>query len=245
MTEIYIAGRSLSSFGARLRQSYTVSGSPITPTVRQGKNDSRFFLLDRETGLLTVTLPLDFYGRSVRDIAGNMAELRGLCRELVEADLGDGFRYRLCLTAVGETEWTGDVLCSQTLTLQGMRLGEKITVAAAGKSALTLHNPATWEKTACRLTLSGFRTNNSRCYVYLRQNGVSYLTWQITSSESYNGGELVLDGMEKVNSYAGGGLPSGTMQWTEYPWLKPGESHLIVAGAGVSGVKAEWEPAYV
>lgn len=245
MTEIYFAGRSLSSFGARLRQSYTVSGSPITPTIRQGKNDSRFFLLDREIGLLTVTLPLDFYGQSVRDIARNMAELRGLCRDLVEADLGDGFRYRLCLTAVGETEWTGDVLCSQTLTLQGMRLGEKITVSSDGGSILRLYNPATWEKTACRLTLSGFRTTSSKCFVHLRQDGDSYLTWQLTSDESYNGGTLILDGMEKVNSYAGGGLPSGTMQWTEYPWLKPGESHLIVAGAEVSGVKVEWEPAYV
>lgn len=245
MTEIYVAGRSLRSFGARLRQGYTVSGSPITPTLRQGKNDSRFFLLDREMGLLTVTLPLDFYGESVRAIAGHMAALRGLCRDLVDVDLGDGFRYRLCLTEIGETEWTGDVLCSQTLTLQGMRLGEKITVRGDGNSVLRLYNPGTWEKTACRLTLTGFRFTGQRAYVHLRRDGKTYLSWQFTTPGSYPGGDLILDGIEKVNSYAGEGLPSGTVQWTEYPWLPPGESRLIVSGPQVGEVKVEWEPAYV
>lgn len=243
MNNIYLAGKPISAFGARLRQNYTVSGTPMTATIAQGKNDSRFFLLDRENGLLTVTLPLDFYGKNVREIAGNMAYLRGLCQDMADLDLGDGFHYRLCLTGLGEMEWTGDVLCSQTFTLQGMRLGEKIS--AAGAPPLTLYNPGTWKKTACRLTLSGYRSKNTDGMIFLRRDGKSYLTWRIGKNAAFSGGTLILDGTEKTNTYDGGALPEGSMLWTEYPWLPPGESRLLVTGCEISGVEVEWEPGFV
>ena len=243
MNNIYLCGQPLSAYGARLRQNYTISGCSTSPTVSQGKNDSRFFLLDRESGLLTVTLPLDFYGENVREIAQNMAYLRGLCQELLELDLGDGFHYRLILSGAGELEWTGDVLCSQTLTFQGMRLGDKLTVT--GMPYMTLHNPGTWAKNACRLTLHGFKTTAKQAYVRLRQNGEGFLTWQISQNNAFSGGELVLDGIDKSNSYGGATLPEGSMFWTEYPYLKPGENALQVTGCEFTGATVEWEPAYV
>lgn len=92
---IFIAGQDIRNFGARLCRDYSVSGPTLTPTLRQGRNDSAFHLLGRDYGLIIVTLPLDFYGKNVPEIAKNMAHLRGLCREMVEVSLGDGFRYRL------------------------------------------------------------------------------------------------------------------------------------------------------
>ncbi len=243
MNNIYLCGQPLSAYGARLRQSYTVSGYSMTQTIAQGKNDSRFFLLDREMGLLTLTLPLDFYGETVPEIANNMAYLRGLCQEIMELDLGDGFRYRLILTGAGETEWTGEVLCSQTLTFQGVRLGDKITVS--GGASMRLFNPGTWQKNACRLTLHGYRSKTGEGVIFLRQSGKSYLTWRIAKNDAFTGGELVLDGIEKTNSYDGGGMPQGSMRWTEYPWLKPGANSLQVAGCEIDGVTVEWEPGYV
>lgn len=240
---IYIAGQDISDFGARLRQDYTISGAPISPTLRQGKNDSQFFLLDRSDGLLTVTLPLDFYGENVPEIAKNMAKLRGLCHELVEVSLGDGFRYRLCLTDIGVQEWTEDVLCSQTLTFQGQRLGAPLCVT--GTAPLTLYNPGTWSKTACRVTLTDFRPTASNIVIALRQGNKSYLTWRITNSADYTSGDLVLDGVEKVNSYAGSAVPKSTMRWTEYPWLHPGTCILTASGCKFSEAKVEWQPAYV
>ena len=243
MNNIYLCGQSLSAYGARLRQNYTISGCSTVPTVSQGKNDSRFFLLDRTSGLLTVTLPLDFYGENVREIAKNMAYLRGKCQEMLELDLGDGFRYRLILTGAGEQEWTEDVLCSQTLTFQGMRLGDKMTVS--GVPYMTLHNPGTWAKTACRLTIHGFKTTARQAYVCLRQNGKSFLTWQIAKHDTFSGGDLVLDGIDKTNSYGGKTLPEGSMFWTEYPYLLPGENGLLVTGCEFTDAVVEWEPGYV
>ena len=243
MNQIYLSGQPLSVYGARLRQNYTISGCSMSQIVSQGKNDSRFFLLDRECGLLTLTLPLDFYGKNVPEIAQNMANLRGMCQEMLEIDLGDGFRYRAILTGAGEQEWTEDVLCSQTLTFQGMRLGDKLTVS--GGSALDLHNPGTWPKTACRLTLHGYRSKTGDGVIFLRQNGKSYLTWYISPNDAFSGGDLVLDGMEKTNSYDGGGIPKGTMRWTEYPFLKPGQNRLLVLGCEIDGAEVEWEPGYV
>lgn len=240
---IYIAGQDISAFGARLRQDYTISGAPISPTLRQGKNDSQFFLLDRSDGLLTVTLPLDFYGKNVPEIAQNMAKLRGLCHELVEVSLGDGFRYRLCLTDIGVQEWTEDVLCSQTLTFQGQRLGEPLCVT--GTAPLVLHNPGTWSKTACRVTFTGFQPTGANVTIALRQGNIAYLTWRINNSADYSGGDLVLDGIEKVNSYAGSALPRSTMTWTEYPWLHPGECTLTAFGCTFTEARVEWQPAYL
>lgn len=243
MNNVYLAGQPLSAYGARLRQNYTISGYPTSPTVSQGKNDSRFFLLDRENGLLTVTLPLDFYGENVREIAQNMAKLRGLCQEMLELDLGDGFRYRLILTGAGELEWTGDVLCSQTLTLQGMRLGDPITVS--GTPTLRLYNPGSWPKTACRLTILGFLPSASEAYIRLWHGVESYLTWRISKHIAFTGGRLVLDGIDKTNSYGGEPLPPGSMFWTEYPFLKPGENRLLTSGCDLTGARVEWEPAYL
>ena len=240
---ITIAGQDISAFGARLRQDYTISGASISPTLRQGKNDSQFFLLDRSDGLLTVTLPLDFYGKNVPEIAQNMAKLRGMCHELVEVSVGDGFRYRLCLTGIGAQEWTGDVLCSQTLTFQGQRLGEPLCVT--GTAPLVLHNPGTWAKTACRVTFTGFQPTGANVTIALRQGNIAYLTWRIINSSDYSGGDLVLDGIEKVNSYAGSALPKSTMTWTEYPWLHPGECILTAFGCKFNAATVEWQPAYL
>ena len=242
---IFIAGQDIRNFGARLCRDYSVSGPTLTPTLRQGRNDSAFHLLGRDYGLITVTLPLDFYGKNVPEIAQNMAHLRGLCREIVEVSLGDGFRYRLCLSALGEETWTEDVLCSQTFTLRGQRLGDPITVS--GKPPLTIFNPGTWEKTACKLTLTGFRPTANIATISLKSatSDAPYLTWKISKSSEFSGETLVLDGVEKCNSYGAAALPCGTMEWTEYPWLGAGEGRLEVSGASVEAAEVAFEPAYL
>ena len=174
-----------------------------------------------------------------------MAYLRSLCREIVEVSLGDGFRYRLCLSALGEEIWTEDVLCSQTFTLRGQRLGDPITVS--GKPPLTIFNPGTWEKTACKITLTGFQPTADLATISLKSasSDVPYLTWKISKYSEYSGENLVLDGVEKCNFYGAKALPCGTMEWTEYPWLGAGEGRLEVVGASVGAAEVAFEPAYL
>ena len=117
MEGIYIGGRSIRTFGAKLRTDYTISGASPSRTLRREPRTGSFSLLDTGWGLLTLKLPMDFYGGSRGEIAWNMAGLRGLLQKETEIDLGDGFLYRCVLTAAGSESWTGEVLCSQELTL--------------------------------------------------------------------------------------------------------------------------------
>ena len=55
----------------------------------------------------------------------------------------------------------------------------------------------------------------------------------------------MLDGVEKCNFYGAKALPCGTMEWTEYPWLRAGEGRLEVSGASVGAAVVEFEPAYL
>ena len=107
MEGIYIGGRSIRTFGAKLRTDYTISGPSPSRTLRREPRTGSFSLLDTGWGLLTLKLPMDFYGGSRGEIAWNMAGLRGLLQKETEIDLGDGFLYRCVLTAAGSESWTG------------------------------------------------------------------------------------------------------------------------------------------
>lgn len=55
----------------------------------------------------------------------------------------------------------------------------------------------------------------------------------------------MLDGIDKTNTYGGKTLPEGSMFWTEYPYLQPGENGFQVTGCEFTDAVVEWEPGYV
>ena len=96
-------------------------------------------------------------------------------------------------------------------------------------------------------TLTGFRPTADLAIISLKSatSDAPYLTWKISKSSEYSGETLVLDGVEKCNSYGAAALPCGTMEWTEYPWLGAGEGRLEVSGASVGAAEVAFEPAYL
>lgn len=238
--EIYLGGAALRDFGARLRTDYQISGYPRTQVLGHWE-DSAFFLLEDRLGLLTITLPLDFWGRSREEIGENMAALRCRLGKRTELDLGDGFLYRCCLTEAGAEQWSGAVLCSQTLLLTGVRHRERLW--AKGTGSLCLYNPGTFPKTACRIILEEARVSGDVPVVLtLRQNGREYLVWRLTGA-GFEGKQLILDGEEKRNLYGGGNVPE--MEWREYPYLLPGENTLTVTGMERPQVTLTLIPTYL
>ncbi len=241
--DVYLAGRPLRTFGARLRTDYEIAPEAPTQSLQVWPGDSCFQLLDDQPGLLSLTLPLDFLGEDRGEIAGHMAQLRGLLRGICEVDLGDGFLYRCCLTGVSGEEWAGECLCSQILALKGMRHKEEITVS--GSAPLTVFNPGTWPRTACTLTLKALNCSGS-VTIALRQDGKDYLKWTLNGmSGALTGGDLILSGQDKRNLYRGGNLPQGIMDWAEYPYLRPGTVSLEVTGLEDPQAEITFEPTYL
>lgn len=244
MEGIYIGGRSIRTFGAKLRTDYTISGPSPSRTLRREPRTGSFSLLDTGWGLLTLKLPMDFYGGSRGEIAWNMAGLRGLLQKETEIDLGDGFLYRCVLTAAGSESWTGEVLCSQKLTLQGIRHGQGRTVT--GKSPLKLYNPGTYPRTDCTISIPGFRPKGtSPAVIALSAGGKTILRWEIAPDAALTGKTLLLDGVEKRSRYGAGALPGGAMTWREYPYLPPGECSVAVTGAEMGEISVSYEPVYI
>lgn len=244
MEGIYIGGRSIRDYGAKLQTDYAISGASPSRTLRREPRTGSFSLLDTGWGLLTLKLPMDFYGESRGEIAWNMAGLRGLLQRDTEIDLGDGFLYRCVLTGAGSESWTGEILCSQELTLQGIRHGEKRTVT--GKAPLKLYNPGTFPRTDCVLTIPGFRpSGTSPAVIAISGGGKTLLRWEISPHSALTGNTLILDGAEKRNRYGAGALPSGVMSWREYPYLIPGACGVTVTGAEMGEISVEYEPVFI
>lgn len=240
---IYINNHSLCEFGAKLQTDYHITGSDITNTTNLGPDRSSILLLRQSRGPLTITLPIDFYGTSKRRVMQNMTALAQQMQGVFEVDLSDGFVYSCMLAEVGETAWSCDELCSVDFVMKGFRYGEAVNVS--GKSPLIVHDFGTWPKSDCCITLTRF-TASAPVTITLRNEAGNKQQWFITPENGiYTGGSLVLDGIKKRNLYNSGGIPLGTMRWTDYPYIEPGINYLTVAGGTYSSAAVVFSPAFL
>lgn len=244
---IYIDGHDLSEFRAKLESDYSISGYSVENHINQGPSRSSCLLLRQNIGALTLRLPLNFYAGSKRETMECLSAFNALCQGTVEIDLSDGFAYTCVLTEIGETAWLGDCFCAVDYTFSGVRHKEAMTLE--GPAPLALENAATFPRCDCVITLKNLKCTSAVPVILRLSDGSrTFLTWKIdTGSGLYGaGGDLVLDGVNKRNLYRGGNIPTGTMTWTDYPYLVPGRNTVSLSG-GLAGaeLRIAYVPAYL
>lgn len=243
---VFVNGHALSEFGAKLVTNYPLSGYEIANTYHQGIDRNSFVLFRQTHGLLSITLPLDFYGSSKMDTMEKMTAFASQCEGQVELNLSDGFAYTCMLEEIGATSWANDEICSVDYSFIGIK--HKPPIYISGATPLLLYNAATWPRNDCRIIIKNFKiTTDTPVVISLSHDGSTYLSWQIdTSSGLYAGGDLVLDGIDKRNLYNAGNVPSNTMVWTDYPYLMPGKNIITVSGAlTTADVELYYIPTYL
>ncbi len=247
IAHIYINNHDLSEFGAKLATNYSISGYEVTNSYNQGVNRNSFMLFRQTYGLLTLKLPLDFSGSSKAQTMERIARFHAMCSGNVEINLSDGFSYSCMLTKASETQWLNDEHCTIDYTFTGIRHKEPVSVAQP--SPLRLYNAGTWPRNDCIITIKDLVLQPTDVLVIISIYGreLPIQTWRITPKIGrYTGGDLVLDGINKRNLYNGGNIPTGTMVWTDYPYLQPGVNVIAVDGAISSAdLQVEYIPAYL
>lgn len=243
---IYINQHDIREYGAKLQMDYAISGGEIENITNRGAGRSSTLLLRQSREPLEITLPLDIYGKDKREtmdhLTGIMALLTGTC----EVDLSDGYAYTCTCKEIGATAWINDEICSVDITLSGFKHG--VPMQVSGTAPLRVHNPGTWPKTDCKLTIRALSIQPGIPAVIALSNASgTYLKWTLNASDgSYTGGDLVLDGQEMRNHYNGGNLRAGTMRWTDYPYLLPGDNTLsVTSGTASVSVVVEFTPAFL
>lgn len=245
-TYVYVNGHDLREYCAKLSTNYHISGYTITNSYHQGPNRSSFLFLQQTYGLLSITLPLEFWATDKEATTACMVAFNGNCDEQVEISLPDGFSYTCILSKMTETEWINDSWCAVDYTFVGLR--HKAPVEISQATPMKIYNAATWPRNDCRITIKNFKiTTDTPVVISLSHEGSTYLSWQIdTSSGVYAGGDLVLDGIDKRNLYNAGNVPSNTMVWTDYPYLMPGKNIITVSGAlTTADVELYYIPTYL
>lgn len=244
---VYVSGHDLSEFSAKLERNYTVSGCGVENHWNQGPSRGSILLLRQNFSPLSIRLPLHFYAGSKRETMAQLSRFNALCKGTVTLDLGDGFFYRCILTEIGETAWLGDDFCAVDYTFSGIRCGEKTTLE--GAAPLQLYNRATFSKSDCVITLKDFKLKSSVPVTVTVSDGkTTFLTWKLdTAGGLYQaGGDLVLDGVNKRNLYGGGNIPTGTLDFFDYPYLKPGTNTVSVSGGlSAADIRIDYVPAYL
>ena len=243
---IYIGGHDIQEFGAKLQTDYAIGGGEIENITNRGEGRSSTLLLRQNREPLTITLPLDIYGGDKRETMDHLTGIMELLTDSFEVDLSDGYAYTCTLSEVGETAWISDEICSVDISMSGFKHRDPLRVS--GVTPLRLYNSGTWPRTDCKLTIRALSVVTSTPVVITLSNASGvYLKWTLdTSSGAFTGGDLVLDGQLMRNLYNGGNILAGTMAWTDYPYLLPGESTLNVTG-GASALPAvvEFTPTFL
>ena len=244
---VYINGHDLSEFQAKLERDYAMGGCQVENSLNQGPSRSTLLLLRQNFAPLTIRLPLNFYAKTKACTMAHMAAFNALCQGPVELDLSDGFVYHCVLTEIGETAWLGDTFCAADYTFSGIRHKQTATVESA--APIHLVNDGTFPKSDCVITVKNLQcTASVPVIISLSDGETTFLTWKIdTSGGLYQaGGDLVLDGVHKQNRYNGGNIPTGTMAWTDYPYLKPGTNTLSIGGGLTqANMQVQYAPAYL
>ncbi len=219
-----IDGRDIElEFGARLLDSYKVSGTPIEATYFQGRNRTMFNLTACTYGLKDVELPFVMYGKDREDISKKKSQLVWLCYGKKELYLPDGFFYTSVLVDAGEISWRGPCIGEFTLVFKGVQHGPYTEVYGP-----FVYCEGTMPQTDCILCATV--TSAAERYPL----GDAYFL------DVQRGDVLIMDGINKrvlVN-----GAPAATRcEWTCFPFLTPGENEVVCGDC----VQIGYYPCYI
>ena len=219
----YINGKSIKDFGGRLKNEYSVTGMDISEnSYTKGRNRSSVIYHGSVLGLKTITLPVDFKGKSREEAAARKSRFDAEIYGKSELVLPDGARYTAICTSLGEEAYHGRELLEVTYTCVGLRHGPLQTVVGN-----TVYCASTLPRTDCRITVT------------VGGSGSNYQIGSVVFPTVKAREVLCVDGI--TGRILVNGAPGAQRaEWLEFPYLVPGENEITC----VDTVMVEFYPAY-
>lgn len=208
--ELYVNGKSVRDYDARLKEGYAITGVEITNTsYSHMRNRSTLIYHGTELGLKNISFTIDFRGEDIPETALKKslfdAEIYGNC-ELI---FPDGFQYSAVCNSLGEETYHGSNIIEASYELVGIRHGNFQSVTGND-----LYCDSTLPKTDCILKAT------------VGTSGSNYKLGGVIFSQVTAGEKLCVDGITKrilVND-----TPAAQRaEWTEFPYLTPGWNHIV------------------
>ena len=237
---VFVGGRDLMEFSAKLQTGYTMGSSALETETLQSLDRGSQVLLSQRFGPTEIVLPLEFWGQDRQDTVWKWTDFCRTVSGEVEVDLGDGFQYACTVTDLGEPVWLSDSWLSADVTLRGFRHLPRVTLSPEELGEGRVLCQGTFPRTGCVITVPGDRLQGANL-VEVRLAGRS---WRLEGPFS---GDLTLDG-ERLAFTLGGAPVADKLTWDAFPYLEPGENRLQVfldgtETAGAAGLS--YRPAFL
>nr|DAT26651.1 MAG TPA: hypothetical protein [Caudoviricetes sp.] len=240
-------GVGLDLFRAKMQSYPVISSCEVDTEVFQGVNRSSFQLLKNRRGARTMVLTIDFFGTNPERTRNQSALEALLLGGVSEIDIGDGCFYRAVLVKTGDPETLGECVTSVVYTFRATRHTRQIVTAVEpnGKPLLCVSNVP---QTDCEILLSKEKWSGGTS-ILITLNTVQ--RWSLAEEIT---GDLLLDGVNKrfLRKKSDGAWENITskMEWTDFPYLVPGENALgisIDGGPSLPGRYAQisYTPTYL
>lgn len=238
----FINGVDIYDVGA-LVEGFSVSGTAIDNTAYQGVNSTGFNLLATTRGMRSITLSLFYKGQTRRDLALKKAKIdNAIGNGKIDLFLPDGFHYFAYLTAAGEEKTLGvegqDIIAVCTYTLMGIRHDDLETISATSGTAFQCKSLIPETDVKIVVPANGATGN----YVISDAAGFGAVT---VNNVGVND-TITIDGINK-RILKNGAPFTGSMSFTHFPKLVPGENTIRVYYGGAYRTKAitvEYYPTY-
>ena len=208
---VYIDHVPLEQYGARLQLAWRVTGANALGEYYRPRYGTGLVLMGGvDAGLKTITLPVDIYGDSPRDVTLRKSVLdAAAARGRVELYLPDGLYYTAVVQTLGQLDWASDTLAGCTYEFAGLAHDPAVCVTVNGPMACA----STVPRTDCVLSVT------------VGTAAASYNLAGVRFTDVDAGDTLTLDGWTKrvlIN-----GVPAAQRcDIVEWPYLAPGANAI-------------------
>lgn len=235
MLPVKIAGRELNDFQAKMQSYPEISSAEVDSGVFQGSDRSALQLLHNRRGRKFLTCKIDFFGKDNFERTTRQSEFEALFLgpEPVCIDFGDGYWYRAILTKIGEPETQYELITTIEYKFQVSRHRGGEVIASVVPNDAVIFCQSNVSKTDCVIRVL-YEQMGEASQIGVELNGLAWFYDPMID------GDLVIDGVNKIFTVDGRNVGS-TMNWTDFPYLVPGENRLklSVQGAVVSKKAAQ------
>lgn len=233
-TAVTVAGHALSEFGAKMQSYPKISAHEPSIGVFQGIGRSTMQVLQNQRTERVMECKIDFLSKKAEERAQNQSDFDALFtgRVPVEIDIGDGFVYDAILTEADTVDTEQDFILTVKYKFRVIRRKALVTLQA--KSALTSNAEDSPSSIYC---LSNFpKTDCIICLPISRWSDASKVLVELGTEcwgyEPVLSGDLVLDGIHKIFTVGNKNI-TADIEWTDFPYLMPGENKICVSVQGV------------
>lgn len=223
---VNVNGRDLTLYGAKMQSYPVISSSNVDVGVFQGADRSSLQMLHNRRGMRKMQCVIDFFGSNYeRTLHRSEFEALFLGLEPAIMDIGDGFWYKAILSKIAETETVDELFTSVEYEFAVSRhRGGEIVAKVVPNDAMILCQ-SNVAKTDCVIRVL-FENMERATNVLVQLNGLMFSFGEELT------GDLVIDGANKVFTMGGKNV-AGSLLWTDFPFLIPGENRLHMAVQGV------------